>query len=143
MQIRLARVDEREALEELQRRASLANPGDREAILTNPDAIELPADQIERGEVFVAEEEGRTLGFSAILWENGHLELDGLFVEPALWRRGIGAALVEAAAHEARRRGMALMVVANPHAGGFYRRCGFSEEGMVETRFGPGIRMSR
>lgn len=143
MHIRPARIEEREFLEELQWRASLANENDREALLAHPDAIELPAQQIERGEVFVAEDDGCAVGFSAVLLDGDHLELDGLFVEPGLWRRGIGAALVDAAAHDARRRGLALMVIANPHALDFYRRCGFSDEGEVATRFGPGIRMSR
>lgn len=141
--IRAARSEEREALEALQWRASLANENDRPHLEAHPDAIHLPAEQIERGEVFVAESDGRVVGFSAILAEQGHLELDGLFVEPDHWRRGIGAALVEQAAHEARRRGLSLMVVANPHALDFYRRCGFSEEGTIRTRFGPGVRMSR
>jgi GNAT superfamily N-acetyltransferase len=60
-----------------------------------------------------------------------------------MWRQGVGATLIAAATHEARRRGLALMVIANPHALDFYRRCGFLEEGIVQTRFGPGIRMSR
>jgi hypothetical protein len=40
--IRLANPDEREALEELQRRASLALPDYREQLQANPDAIHLP-----------------------------------------------------------------------------------------------------
>ena len=141
--IRLAEPDEREALEALQWRASLANENDRPHLLANPDAIDLPAEQIARGEVHVAEIGGRIAGFAAVLREDSHLELDGLFVEPELWRGGIGAALVEQAAHEARRQGVSLMVVANPHALDFYRSCGFSLEGEAQTRFGPALRMSR
>ena|SRR5438270_12376673 len=141
--VRLARPEERDELESLQWRASLANENDRPHLEANPDAIHLPLEQIEQGGVFVAELGGRMAGFAAVLPEEGHLELDGLFVEPELWRTGIGAALVEEAVHEARRRGLALMVVANPHALDFYRRCGFSVEGSAETRFGPAIRMSR
>jgi GNAT superfamily N-acetyltransferase len=137
--IRLARLEEREDLEALQRRASLALPDYREQLLANPDAIDLPAEQIVRGQVLVAELDGRIAGFAAVV----EGELDGLFVEPELWRRGIGAALVEASAHEARRHGRALTVTANPTARGFYERCGFSFEGETETRFGPGLRMSR
>ena len=47
-------------------------------------------------------------------------ELDGLFVEPELWRRGLGAALVDAATHHARLRGLTLTVIANPTAREFY-----------------------
>lgn len=140
MHIRLARPEERKALEELQRRASLANANDRPHLEAHPDAIHLPAEQVARGDVLVAEIEGRPAGFAAL----EGAELDGLFVEPDLWGAGIGKALVEAAVHEARRRGLSLVsVVANPAALGFYRKCGFVAEGEAQTRFGPAIRMSR
>ena len=139
MRIRPARIEEREALEALQRRASLANAEHREVLLANPDAIELPARQVERGEVLIAEADGRIAGFAALV--DG--ELDGLFVEPELWGRGIGRALVEAAVHEARRKGLSVTVIANPAARGFYEKCGFTVEGEAETRFGPATSMSR
>ena len=53
--IRLAYIEERLALEELQRRASLALGEYNEQLEAHPDAIELPLAQIERGEVLVAE----------------------------------------------------------------------------------------
>ena len=142
--IRPAAEDERLALELLQRRASLALEDYREELEANPDAIELPMGHIERGEVIVAEIEGQIAGFAVVLAEEKKAELDGLFVEPEHWRRGVGKALIEAAAHEARHRGLSLMtVVANPAAREFYERCGFTAEGHVETRFGPALRMSR
>ena len=137
--IRTAQVDERERLEDLQRRASLANPVDRPHLEAHPDAIHLPPAQIANGQVIVAELDGKVAGFAAVVGG----ELDGLFVEPHLWRRGVGAALVEKAVHEARNRGLALTVTANPAALGFYERCGFTIEGETQTRFGPGLRMSR
>ena len=144
MLLRLAQIEELGELEDLQRRSSLALDEYREALLAHPDAIALPAEQIERGEVVVAELEGRIAGFAVILDQEGMAELDGLFVEPELWRRGIGSALVEEAVHDARSRGLSLMtVVANPGAREFYERCGFTLEGAAETRFGPALRMSR
>lgn len=137
--IRVAHADEREALEELQRRASLANEHDRPHLEAHPDAIHLPPAQVANGQVLMAELAGRMAGFAAVVGG----ELDGLFVEPELWRRGIGAALVEAATHYARLRGLTLTVIANPAARGFYEKCGFSLEGEAQTRFGPGLRMSR
>jgi GNAT superfamily N-acetyltransferase len=143
LRIRRAQADEREALEALQRRASLALPDHREQLTANPDAVHLPLEHITGGVVLVAEIGERVAGFAVILPDETKAELDGLFVEQELWRRGIGAALVRAAAHEARRIGLSLTVVANPAAREFYERCGFSEEGEVETRFGPALRMSR
>ena len=144
MHLRPARIEELAELEDLQRRASLALDEYREALLAHPDAIALPAEQIERGEVLVAEIDGRIAGFAVILDDDGKTELDGLFVEPELWRQGIGSALVGAAVHDARSRGLSLMtVVANTGAKEFYERCGFSVEGSAETRFGPALRMSR
>ena len=70
-------------------------------------------------------------------------ELDGLFVEPGQWRRGIGRALVNEAAHMARRRGLTLAVIAGPEGRPFYEECGFTLEGDATTRFGPAFRMSR
>lgn len=143
--LRLARTDEREALEALQWRASLANAGDREALLAHPDAIELPTALIEGGQVVIAEADGETAGFAAVLpREDGALELDGLFVEPGLWKSGVGRALVERCCEMGRERGAgALHVVGNPHAEGFYKSCGFETTGLFETRFGPGLIMRR
>ena len=141
--IRLARREEREELEALQRRASLALGEYNKQLEAEPEAVQLPLEQIERGEVMVAELDDRLAGFAAVLIEDDAAELDGLFVEPELWRRGIGSALVGVAVQEARRQGLAMMVVANPSARLFYEKCGFTVEGEAETRFGPALRMSR
>lgn len=137
--LRLAHPDERDELEALQRRASLALPEYREQLEANPNAIHLPPAQLANGQVIVAELDGRVAGFAAVVAG----ELDGLFVEPDLWRQGVGRALTDAAVHEARRRGFTLWVVASPAAREFYEKCGFSVEGEAQTRFGPAIRMSR
>jgi GNAT superfamily N-acetyltransferase len=139
LRMRKAQPHERAALEDLQRRASLALPQYRDKLLANPEAIHLPQEQLNRGDAWVAEVSGEIAGFAVL--EGG--EIDGLFVDPARWRMGIGAALVEAVAHEARRRGVSLTVTAAPEAREFYGRCGFTVEGEAETRFGPALRMSR
>ena len=137
--LRLARPDEQDELEQLQAKASLELPDYREQLLANPDAIHVPPAQIANGQVIAAELDGRIVGFAAVVGG----ELDGLFVEPDLWGRGIGRALVDAATHKARNFGVALSVTANPSARRFYESCGFSLEGEVSTRFGPALRMTR
>ena len=137
--LRLARPEEHDALEELQRRASIELPEYRDQLIADPEAIYLPQGQIANGQVIVAELDHKIAGFAAVVGG----ELDGLFVEPDLWGRGIGRVLVDAATNEARNRGLALKVIANPRARRFYEHCGFSVEGEVQTRFGPGLRMMK
>ena len=137
--LRLARPEEHDELEDLQRRASLELPEYREQLLANPDAIYLPEGQIANGQVIVAELDGEIAGFAALVGG----ELDGLFVEPDLWGHGIGRTLVDAATHEARRKGLALKVIAAPRARKFYENCGFAVEGDAQTRFGPALRMTK
>jgi GNAT superfamily N-acetyltransferase len=145
VRIRNAVPSEKAALEALQLRASLANEGDREALLANPDAIDLPIGQIESRDVFVLELDGRVVGFAALLPRpDGDTELDGLFVEPDIRRRGVGRMLVEHCEQVALTRGSsALCVIGNPHADALYRLCGFIQKGWTETRFGPGQLMKK
>lgn len=140
---RLARPNERLDLEELMHRASTAIPAYRQQLEENPEAIDLPLKQIELGQVIVAEGVEGTAGFLVLVIGEDEAELDGLFVEPHLWGRGVGRTLVELAIHEARRAGLSLTVVAAPGARAFYEKCGFAVEGNTETRFGPALIMSR
>ena len=141
--IRAAVPADQVALLEVMRRASLANLGDREALLANPDAFELPAEQLAAATGCVAMREGVPVGFAVVLRrQDGDAELDGLFVEPSLWRLGAGRMLVERARQLAVGLGAtALHVVANPHADGFYRSVGFVAAGTFQTRFGVGMLM--
>ena len=143
--IRPARPDEHTKLESLQRRSSLSNPGDRDALIANPDAIAVPIEQIAEGCVFVAERDGVVVGFAALVPRpDGGAELDALFVEPLLWKHGIGRRLDEHVADVARARAATFLhVIGNPHAEGFYQSCGFRVTGLVDTRFGAGLDMQR
>lgn len=102
-EIRLAGERERETLRQLQLRASTIGDEYREELLANPDAIDIPPEQFAAGRVFVAERDGAVVGFGVTLPRaDGDAELDGLFVEPAAWRTGIGMSLVR----EAERRAL-------------------------------------
>ncbi|MDB5459064.1 MAG: putative acetyltransferase [Caulobacteraceae bacterium] len=141
--VRQARLHEREALEDLQLQASLMGMEDRAALLANPDAIDLPTDQIADGNVYVCEADGAIVGFGVVLPRaDGQAELDGLFVRPDVWGEGYGRVLLEHGAAMARMWGATqLHVVANTQAMGFYRACGFQASGTVQTRFKPATTM--
>lgn len=140
--VRLARRDERKALEDLQRRSALVWEEYREALLSHPDAIHVSAGDIAAGAVRVAVDGNEVVGFSTVLIDGGRGELDALFVEPDRMRSGIGRVLIDDAAAVVRAAGgTRLDVTANPRALGFYEKVGFVADGEVATRFGPGVRM--
>lgn len=57
---------------------------------------------IARNEVFVAQFGDRIVGFATIIAHEGNdAELEGLFVQPSDWRKGIGTALVRQIEREA------------------------------------------
>jgi len=143
--IRTALPSEQRHLEELERRAGLANPGDREAILIHPEIIEVPLEQIVSGDVFVLEAKGVVAGFASVKSrQDGDTDLDGLFVDPVMQRSGFGRLLVDYCAGIARARdSKALHVIGNPHAEDFYLACEFEQVGTTKTRFGPGLLMRR
>ena len=142
---RFGLAQEREILEDLQRRASLVYDAYRDALLANLGAIHLPLPQLEEQRVRVAERGGRVAGFSVVLpRKNESCELDGLFVEPDRWKSGIGRALMQDAFALARAQGAWTMhVLANPYAEGFYKKLGFARTGIVQTQLGIGSKMHR
>jgi GNAT superfamily N-acetyltransferase len=142
--VRDARLDERAALEALQRRSSDVWEQYREQLAAHPDAIEVSARAIREGRTrVVCARGGALVGFSVVEpVRDGAVELDGLFVEPGWMRRGAGRLLVEdviaAARHQCATR---IDVTAGP-AAGFYEKLGFERGEAVATRFGQAIRMS-
>jgi GNAT superfamily N-acetyltransferase len=136
---------ERKTLEDLQQRASLVWEDTRADLLAHPEVFALPIEQIEDGCALVAECEGMVVGFAVVLLrDDGNAELDGLFVEPDMWRAGIGTRLVRAAEELAASGGAKMLhVIGNPHANDFYLACGFVLRGEEQTRFGLGLSMSK
>jgi GNAT superfamily N-acetyltransferase len=139
--IRLAHPDDRLNLIELQRRASLAGEtGDvLQKLLEQPELIDLDEEMLANNEVFVAEVGDRIVGFATIVAHDGNdAELEGLFVEPSEWRKGIGSKLVHAIEREALAwNASRLHVLANQRVLGFYEALGFSAIGERRTELGP------
>jgi GNAT superfamily N-acetyltransferase len=113
LDIRLARADDRQDLIELLWRASLAWDVVRQDLLDNPEVIDVDPEMIARNQVFVAEWNGRIVGFATIIpretndgeGEGHDAELEGIFVEPSDWRKGIGIALLRQIEREAQAWG--------------------------------------
>lgn len=141
--IRRAEIDDIDALVALQWRASLENVAYAEDLKANPGSISLPAEQVSEGHVFLAERDGQLAGFAVALPRaDGDFELDGLFVDPAHWRFGIGRELTDrCVAHAVIGGAQRLHVIAAPEALGFYQVVGFVTTGDVATRFGPAVTM--
>jgi len=72
--------------------------------------------------IFVAVEEKRVLGTASLAGDR----VKAVFVNPSLYRQGIGTLLLKHLEDEARRRNITMCVLdANHHATGFYERLGY------------------
>ena len=87
---------------------------------------------------------GAVAGFAVLTRDaDGGLELDGIFVEPALLRQGIGKRLMaDAKARAAALGGTTLKVVAAPDAEAFYRDSGFAFVAETDTLLGKALVMT-
>ena len=140
--IRPARADEEAALRALDRATwtQLASP----APVPAPGAPFFRAG-VGAADVLVADEDGELAGYVALgsatpLESNRHVVcIHGLAVAAEYRGRGLGRALVEAAAAEATRRGarkLSLRVLGdNTVARGLYESCGFAVEGVLRDEF--------
>ena len=125
MEIRRAREDEIEALTQLFIRSRNAM-GDYLPHVPDEAAVPIAARVREHHELWVAEEDGRLLGFLGIE-HSANLRadvLERLYVEPAEQNRGVGTALLEKA-KELRSDGLYLWVFQKNPARRLYERHGF------------------
>jgi GNAT superfamily N-acetyltransferase len=137
--IREARADEAEALAEIQRDACLV----AFAHIFPPDLYPFPMDEVRARwvtaladpdvSVLVAELDGRPIGLAGYRsdW------LDGLYVVPHAWARGIGRELHDQVLDRLRERGSPSchlwVLEANDRARRFYERHGWRENGMTRV----------
>jgi ribosomal protein S18 acetylase RimI-like enzyme len=85
----------------------------------------------ERGPIWLAEEDGRVVGFSGVKDE----ELTHLYIDPAAQNRGVGSALIEHAKTVSPERLWLWVFQQNEGARRFYERHGFR---LVELTDGAG-----
>jgi GNAT superfamily N-acetyltransferase len=136
--IRPATAEDQPALLAIVWKTVMASERDRNMLLAHPEAVQVPVEQLVTTTACVADIDGSPVGFAIVLARpDGEAELDGLFVDPAMQRLGIGRALVERTKELARAMGAStLHVVANDDALAFYRSVGFIETGVTGTQFG-------
>jgi GNAT superfamily N-acetyltransferase len=137
--IRPARADEAEFLTGLSLR-SKAYWGYDAAFLARCRAVmTVKAGSIESRPHYVAELDGRVVGFYGFEPEADGVGLDYLFVDDDRVGRGIGRALWTHAVATARGLGYtALIVVSDPHAEGFYLKMGARRIGSRSSDLEPG-----
>ena len=127
-QIRPARAEEATGLARLAVRATEHDGHDPVLMARLAPVLQIDLTLIAAGLVFVAEDvSGAVIGVVALrpLSPSGLFLLEGIFVEPAFMRRGIGRRLIETAAGYARKLGgCAIIIYANPTSAGFYVRLG-------------------
>jgi GNAT superfamily N-acetyltransferase len=94
------------------------------------DVLTIRPEFIAANVAYAATENGRPIGFYLLTTEPDGLHLDHLWILPAAMHRGIGRALFEHAAGQARTMGFPLIKIeADPNAEGFYQRMGAKRTG--------------
>lgn len=92
----------------------------------------------EAGYLFVVAQNGDAIvGFGTAILEHdsSDAELDGLFVDPSLWKRGIGRGILNKIVTDMIERGAArLFATVNPLARSFYEACAFEFFEMIPMR---------
>ncbi|MGE0652852.1 MAG: GNAT family N-acetyltransferase [Alphaproteobacteria bacterium] len=139
--IRPARVEEAAALTDLSLRSKAVWGYEASFLARCRLAMQVKTEAIESQPHFVAEAQGRILGFYGFeaAAEPRAVGLDYLFVEPDAIGRGVGGALWRHAVETARNLGHRnLIVVADPNAEGFYRRMGALPIGAQASDLEPG-----
>ena len=126
MVIRPAHADEGERLREITAAAKGVWGYDPGLVRAWAGSLDLSPGRLGAAHVFVADVDGRAIGWAEILPpEGGVCVLEHLWVEPAHMRRGAGSQLFRRSAERAAGLGAtALEWEAEPNALGFYARMG-------------------
>ena len=125
--VRRARPSEAGAISELGIRSKSHWGYDREQMRIFAEELTLGPEDVAAKEVFVLQEnDGSLLGYYALVAQTAsNVELEHLFVDPPMLRRGHGSTLLTHARNQAKQSGFARMLVqSDPYAEDFYRAHG-------------------
>lgn len=102
-----------------------------------------PAD-FARAQIQIADDGGKLAGMAQLQLQGAAAELDKLYVHPDFIGAGIGRALFDWAARQARDAGAKVMSIdADPDAAAFYRRMGAVDDGVSPSGSIPGRTLPR
>ncbi|WP_170323339.1 GNAT family N-acetyltransferase [Bradyrhizobium sp. STM 3809] len=139
--VRLAKPEEQRELTRLSVRATLHAGHDDAFVDRSIPSLMITLPMITGNWVRVAQDNsGNVVG---VVWVTptalpGIALLQGLYVDPAHWKRGIGRTLFEAAVAQAREfKAGAIVINAEPSSEEFYKRMGATRIGEVPFYFSP------
>jgi putative acetyltransferase len=141
--IRRARQEDKEAIWRVHEgaiRGTCASHYSREVIEAWAGRLrpEKYAEAIDRYEFFVAEEDGRVVGFGELGAEAGAIQ--GLYVSPEVKGQGVGWRLLRTLEERARAHGLkSLRLTSSLNAVAFYERAGFEAVEELKEAVSPGV----
>lgn len=134
MQIVRAKPEDAEALTEIAHAAKRHWGYPERWVESWRDILTMTPEFIAANVAYSAMEDDRAVGFYLLTTEEDGMHLDHLWITPHAMGRGIGRALFEHAAGEARRLGhRKLKIEADPNAEGFYAHMGARRVGATVT----------
>ena len=123
--IRPATTEEAPLLHALSGRSALSWGYEPEFLDWEPEALAVTPELLARATAYVLEEEGRVVGYYALVGEPPEIALDKLFVEPDWMGIGCGKRLWRHAIAMARTLGATVVTLySDPNAAPFYRAMG-------------------
>jgi GNAT superfamily N-acetyltransferase len=144
--VRPARVDDATELTQIAVRATKNDGYDDDAVARFMPALKINLALIAAGLVFVADgEDGVAHGYVAIrpTGIGGLVLLEGIFVDPAYSRKGVGTRLFATAIELSRKiAGNVILITSSPRSVGFYARLGANKIGMTPFVFSPDVQLS-
>jgi GNAT superfamily N-acetyltransferase len=144
--VRPARIDDAAALVQIAVQATKHDGYDDDAIARFMPGLKINLALIAAGLVFVAEDEwGVPRGYVALrpTGMGGLILLEGIFVDPACSRRGVGTRLFATAVEHSRKMaGNVILIYSSPHSVEFYGRLGAFKIGVTPFVFSPDVQLT-
>lgn len=125
MKIRQAKIEDAETLSQIAYAAKSFWNYPESWLEVWKNALTITPEFIEKNEIYLAELDGKVLGFYALILEGEKVQLEHLWISPENIRGGIGKKLMADAIEKAKSRGASFIEIeSDPNAEGFYKKQG-------------------